>query len=294
MKILIAVDAMFSQGHWVRTLAARPWNAGSSFSLLTVFNPFPFTAAPLIQERLKKIICDNLECAAKPLREAGWKTIVRVIEGNARRDINKFAKKWHADMVVVGCNEVPDFGRFLLGSTARSVVQLAPCSVEVVRTVRPKTAAGGHQGMRILVATDGSVFSVAAIRSVASRPWPEGSLVRIISVPEFILLKDPSYLQTHEAKDLGEASMEDARQCVAAGVHMLSGCGLQVCSDVPVLRDRPHLVILTEAEAWHADMIVVGSHGRTGFDKLIMGSVSEAIALHAKCLVEVVRNSGRT
>ena len=289
MKILIAVDALYSQGNWVRTLAARPWNAGSSFCLLTVFNPYPFLAAPIIQERLKTIMLDHLESAAKPLREVGWDSTSTIIEGNARRDISKFAKEWHADLVMVGCNDVPDFGRLLLGSTARSVVQLAPCSVEVVRPIRQTTDAGSHQGMRILVATDGSDFSVAAIRSVANRPWPAGSVVRIVSVPEFILLKDPSYLKTHEVKDLGEASLEDAWRCVTAGADKLAGCGLQVYSDVPALQDRPHCVILKEAEAWHADMIVVGSHGRTGFDRFVMGSVSEAVALHAKCSVEVVR-----
>ena len=289
MRILIAVDALSSQGDWVRTLAARPWPVGSSFCLLAVFNPYPFLAAPIIQERLKKIMLDHLESAAKPLREIGWKPTATIIEGNARREINKFAREWHADLVMVGCNDVPDFGRLLLGSTARSVVQLAPCSVEVVRPIRQTTDAESHPGMRILVATDGSDFSMAAIRSVANRPWPAGSLVRIISVPEFILLKDPSYLKTHEVKDLGEASLEDARRCVTAGADTLSACGLQVYSDVPVLQDRPHCVILKEAEAWHAHMIVVGSHGRTGFDRFVMGSVSEAVALHANCSVEVVR-----
>jgi hypothetical protein len=47
--------------------------------------------------------------------------------------------------------------------------------------------------------------------------------------------------------------------------------------------------ILAIAEEWKADLIVLGSHGRRGFDRLIMGSVSETVAAHAKCSVEVVR-----
>jgi nucleotide-binding universal stress UspA family protein len=43
------------------------------------------------------------------------------------------------------------------------------------------------------------------------------------------------------------------------------------------------------ADLWNADLIVVGSHGRRGFDRYVMGSVSESVALHAHCSVEVVR-----
>ncbi|HTZ49653.1 MAG TPA: universal stress protein, partial [Verrucomicrobiae bacterium] len=42
-------------------------------------------------------------------------------------------------------------------------------------------------------------------------------------------------------------------------------------------------------EDWKADLIVMGSHGRRGFDRLILGSVSESVALHATCSVELVR-----
>jgi hypothetical protein len=48
---------------------------------------------------------------------------------------------------------------------------------------------------------------------------------------------------------------------------------------------------LSEAEAWDADLIVVESHGRSGFDRVIMGSVSEAVALRANCSKEVIRQS---
>jgi nucleotide-binding universal stress UspA family protein len=48
-------------------------------------------------------------------------------------------------------------------------------------------------------------------------------------------------------------------------------------------------MILDEAKTWGADLIVMGSHGRHGLDRLVMGSVAEAVASHAHCSVEVVR-----
>lgn len=292
MRVLITSDGMTSEVACVEEAVNRPWPAGSSFCLLNVFNPYPFTAAPIIQVRLKNKILQNLEAAVRPLRDAGWDSITEIIAGSARRDINKFAKEWRTDLVMVGCNDLGDFRRLLLGGTARSVVRHAPCSVEVVRPRHgSQKDAARRTGMRILVATDGSDCSVAALYSVANRPWPNDSIAKVISAPEFILFKDPSYLEKHEAKDLGQASIDEAKSCVAAGVAILSGSALKVCSEVPTFEDRPYRVILNEADTWQADLIVVGSHGRSGFDRVIMGSASEAVALHAKCSVEVIRQA---
>jgi len=51
-------------------------------------------------------------------------------------------------------------------------------------------------------------------------------------------------------------------------------------------RDR----IVEESKAWGADLIVVGSHGRRGLTRYLLGSVSEAVAMHAHCSVEVIRD----
>jgi len=48
-------------------------------------------------------------------------------------------------------------------------------------------------------------------------------------------------------------------------------------------------ILLDQARAWGVDLIVLGSHGRHGFDRLVLGSVSESVALYADCSVEVIR-----
>jgi len=190
---------------------------------------------------------------------------------------------------MVGSNELRDWERLVLGSTARSVLRHAPCSVEIVRPARGGVDGECKKGMKILVATDGSEFSMVALRSVADRPWPAGSEARVISVPEFLPLKEFSYLNAREVDDLGRASEEEAAICAAKGVEVLSGSTLKVYSNVPIVRDRVFQVIVDEAEKWNTDVIVLGSHGRSGFDRMVMGSVSEAVALRAKYSVEVIR-----
>ena len=58
-------------------------------------------------------------------------------------------------------------------------------------------------------------------------------------------------------------------------------------------KETPAYAILSSAEEWRADLVVMGSHGRRGFDRIVLGSVSETVALHAKCSVELVRKKGK-
>jgi len=293
MKVLIPLDLTSSNGAAVEVAAARPWPSGTSFCLVNVPVPmYPPLVVPRVFEDSNTKIFQQLDRAAEPLKKAGWNVKTEVLEGSPRRSINAFAMEWRADLVMVGSHERSQLARFCLGSTAQSVMRHAPCSVEIVRPRHMNSESKADSGLKILAATDGSEFSAAALRSVVERPWPAGSQLKVISVPEFILAKDASYLETHEVRefgDLGAASSEDAKKCIAAAREIVSGSPLMVSTELPEYEDRPYQVILHEADAWHADLIVVGSHGRSGFDRVVMGSVSEAVALHAKCSVEIVR-----
>ena len=295
MRVLIAQEAHSGERVSVTAAAGRPWPAGTSFCVL--HSNVPLTP-PMLVPRLfatpKTALLQRLDHAAEPLKEAGWNVRTEVVEGSPRRTINEFAKEWGADLVMAGAHEQSALGRLCLGSTAQAVMRHAPCSVEIVR-VRSQEGAGANEvGLKILVGTDGSEFSLAALRSVAERPWPAGSQVKVISVPEFILAKDASYLEKHPVKDLsdlGAASIEDAKKCIAEARELLAGCPLPVIAELPEYEERPFQVILHEADQWRADLIVLGSHGRSGFDRFVMGSVSEAVGLRAKCSVEVIRDA---
>ena len=85
-----------------------------------------------------------------------------------------------------------------------------------------------------------------------------------------------------EARTRAEEAVADARKT-------LSATGLNVCDCEATPVGEPRAFILDEAKAWGADLIVLGSHGRHGWDRLLMGSVAESVALHAHCSVEVIR-----
>ncbi|MGB8476534.1 MAG: universal stress protein [Candidatus Acidiferrum sp.] len=146
------------------------------------------------------------------------------------------------------------------------------------------------------MATDGSEFSLAAARSIANRPWPEGAVFRILGVEELVVINAPmaaSPLASIYPASLLEELIANARERAAASVQaaekILTQAKLKILDPQPSPAGDPRAIILDTAQTWGADLIVLGSHGRSGLDRLLLGSVSEAVAIHAPCSVEVIR-----
>lgn len=146
--------------------------------------------------------------------------------------------------------------------------------------------------MKILLATDGSPCSDEAIEEVARRPWPSGSEIKVLAVFELPLPPTPEAwaLPANYLDEMDRGAREHAKAVVERAVEKLRSRlnGLAVVAS-EFLPGSPRNVILDEAESWGADLIVVGSHGYSGWERFLMGSVSQSIVSHAKCSVEVVR-----
>jgi nucleotide-binding universal stress UspA family protein len=94
-------------------------------------------------------------------------------------------------------------------------------------------------------------------------------------------------------EELRGKDMERAQKAVSLAERILCGAGIEASSTVAVPAATPKELILSEAAEWGADLIVVGSHGRRGVNRLLLGSVSEAVALHANCSVEIIRRPSK-
>ena len=289
MKILIAMDGSAASEVSIQEAVSRPWPTGSQFNLITAVDPFFFVRAPLLLAEARKSSEEGLEELADKLRSAGWETSTNVVMENPRHAISKFGTEWKADLILLGSRGRSTIGRILIGSTAQSVLRHAHCSVEIVRAAR-SGATGPAQGMNILVPTDGSECAEKAVKSVKARPWPAGSRFKVIACPEIPVLTgaypylDPELL-TGITKNTEAHASETTKEYASA----LMKNGLTAETEVTEPKESPAHMILEAAEEWPADLIVMGSHGRRGFDRLILGSVSESVAMHAQCSVEVVR-----
>jgi nucleotide-binding universal stress UspA family protein len=145
--------------------------------------------------------------------------------------------------------------------------------------------------MKILVPVDGSAFSDAAVREIASRPWPTASEVKVITAFQVPLIPTPEVwaVSNEYLPSLERLAREQARTVVdVATARLASALDQSVRVTGAVLEGPPRDAILDEADRWPADLIVMGSHGYGAWRGFLLGSVSRAVVSQARCSVEVV------
>ena len=287
MNLLLAIDHSLSAESAVSEVVARPWPATTRVCVLSVVETPYFLVIPSLVQTSTEAAQALVSNAADRLIAQGLDTETHVVQDNPRTCVVEYAENWGADMIVVGSRGQSGITRFLMGSVAQTVVRHAPWSVEVVRATiydRPVDA----RAMKILLATDGSDFSTNAARWVAGRPWPDGSKVRVISVADLVIPAiEPWYVDARITETLREEAMTQANDATRAAEKIIVEAGIE-CGGT-VLTGPAREAIIDEAKEWGADLVVVGSHGWRGITRLLIGSVAEAVAVHAHCSVEVIR-----
>ena len=144
--------------------------------------------------------------------------------------------------------------------------------------------------MKILLAIDGSPCSDRAVEEVARRPWPEGSSVKVLTAldPPMPLTPEAWALPVNYFEELDVALRKQGQNIIDQAIQKLKS-NKTLLADAVLVPGPPRAVILDEAETWGADLIVLGSHGYSGWQRFLLGSVSQGVVSHAKCSVEVVR-----
>lgn len=144
--------------------------------------------------------------------------------------------------------------------------------------------------MKILLAIDDSKFSAAATQAVVERIKPDHAEVRVLMVADLI-----NYFTSEKAAEsyvphiaeIRADRLRHASKLVEDAAAQLQAAGFK--TTVGVSEGDPKTRIIEMAEKWGADLIVLGSHGRRGFDRALLGSLAEAVAHYAKCSVEIIR-----
>lgn len=204
------------------------------------------------------------------------------------------AAEWESDLIVVGSHgESGLAGRLILGSVSQRVLYEAHCSVRVGRS-RQKA---NHAPPRLIIGIDGSQYSRTAVQAVAKRSWPEGTEVRLVAVVDTVIAVATNLLQPSEVKWIevdDEGNWDQVQQIFDPEAERLRSTGLDVA--IAIRRGNPTKQLLEEAETWGADCIFLGAKGVRGIERLLLGSVSAAVAARAHCSVEIVRprESART
>jgi len=289
VNILLAWDASKSSECFLRRVAKDVWLPGTSFTVLTVVEPLD--RAPGLEGQLLDRASRQADGCAAGLRAQGLDAIGIARQGDPSDVIVREATEMGAGLVIVGAPAAGRSTHLLGGSVARRVLRFAHCSVRICRP-GPEADTGGF---RVLVPVDGSDYSKMAVVSLTARAWPGQTVFEVLSVVEPVSASVrylyPGYTESAEAARIRATAMQHAQEAIRTAEQTLTAAGLKVMDTVMVPMAAPEQLIIEEAARWQADLIVMGSHGRRGVSRFLLGSVSEPVALHAACSVEVIRHS---
>jgi nucleotide-binding universal stress UspA family protein len=182
-------------------------------------------------------------------------------------------------------------GRFVLGSVSQKVLTEAQTSVRVAR----QTSGTGASAIRIVLGVDGSAGAQEAVRSVATRGWTPGSEVRVVVVEDVLIANSVYALIPPVNEILDEVNRTERTKAEQIAENAVKELRMElenksVTVSSAIVSGDPKQVLVRHAEEFGADCIFTGATGfSTPIDRLLVGSVSAAVAARAHCSVEVVR-----
>jgi nucleotide-binding universal stress UspA family protein len=288
MRILVAVDgseqsfhAIRALGHLTRAEKLIVMNALDVPRLAypiggepTVLEDFSLSIQQVMQddsERLLNRIASLLPMNTGPVSQ-------QVERGTPAEAILSAAEKEKADLIVLGSRGLGPVKELLLGSVSHRVVTHAACPTLVVN--RPMRSL-----RRILMAVQGPEDAAVLAKFLAAKPFKEAVEITVVTVlPAAQPLFPAGFAKLDE---LIEKSVVGGRAFVEDTASALSK--LQYNAKGYILMGAPALAILQEASASDPDLILMGSHGRRGVTRFLLGSVSHTVLHRAPCPLLIVR-----
>jgi nucleotide-binding universal stress UspA family protein len=268
-RILLASDGSEYSAGAVRvalTFAAR-CGAQVTAATMVMTNPEFETIAPQRVQQAEDHAREHLAAIVAEAARMGVACEALLMHGEEpAREIVAAAERVRADVVVMGRRGKRGLARLMVGHATAKVVGRARCSVLVV----PRVAQIWQR--RILLGTDGSRFSDAAAIAAGKLAQQCGLPLTAVSVVR---------------RSFSEARAAEAEEAVDRVREFLDRDGVAV--DTLVKPGLPEEVIVETAAAQAADLIVLGSHGRTGLERILLGSVTERVIGAAQCPVLAVK-----
>jgi nucleotide-binding universal stress UspA family protein len=280
-SILLATDFRPASQAAAQAAARLASVFGSRVTALHVLAPMPEwpVALHVLTERAE----DALQAVRRELSASGVIVTEALIEVGPPADtIVRKAQALGADLIVIGAGEWSAFDRFTAGPVAESVLHHASLPVLAVRPGEPAVAF-----QTILCPVDHSRASRRGLENAIRLARACGGRLVVLSV-----VPEASWLTAAvETGKLAGASEEYDRNWRAEFEQMLAEIEF---GDVPWEREvrtgRVHEAINLAARDHHADLIVMGSIGRTGLARVLLGSVTRRMLQHLPCSLLVVRD----
>ena len=294
MKILLAIDGSPASDRAIELVATTAWPDGSRIQVINAGETHlaPYAVLPGVILSAEAVAADLqadrerrqeiLNGAAARLARPGRSVHSELIEGRVASSIVNAARTAQSDLIVLGSHGRGAIGSAVFGSVAAEVVEYAATPVLVVRTASIS---------RLVLADDGSSSAAAARAMVGRMPGFRGLPVRVVSVSE----RRPGWFGWTPEASAESQAYEEARQVgfkeheaiAATAAAELAAAGL--VAERLVASGDPARELVQAAEQFKADLIVMGTRGNTGFERLLLGSVARKVVQRAHCSVLVLR-----
>ena len=279
-KILVAIDGSDSSMHALQESLKLAFKEGSRITVVSISPRFEgdlsLVGVGNISAALKNPCEIALSKAKEMARSSGVSIRTVCEEGEPYERIIDVAEAENCDLIVMGTKGVSGLERVLVGSVAAGVIGHSQRDVLVI----PAKSQIGWQ--RILVTTDGSKYSKAAAERAVNYAKVYGGELTVVAVVD----------APAELSGVSPAAVEDmirkAKRYVGEVKSQADSAGLK--TETFVLEGEDAYRKITEfAKEHNINIIVMGSHGRTGLSRLLIGSVAEKIIGYAHCPVLVAR-----
>ena len=284
-RLLLATDGSeFSEGA-IREAIQLAKRCGSKLTAIQVIetNPEFEATAPAGLEKREKEVRAHLASVQERAKQEGVVCETTVHEGeDSYKYIVDEAAAQKSTLIVMGRRGRKGFRRLVLGSTTAWTIGHSPCSVMVV----PRAA--DVEFRSVVVATDGSKWSAAAAsEAIGIAKRNSAKLTAIAVVPAELAMPTDIDFATIAREKLADQEMHNAEKNARAVKEAAQKEGVN--AQAFVMSGKPADAVMEIAKDQKADLVVVGSHGRTGLDRLLMGSVAERVILLSTCAVIVVK-----
>jgi nucleotide-binding universal stress UspA family protein len=297
-RILCPVDFSDASAHAVEQAVAIARWSGATLTALNVeqpiFMPVPALPAPVdrVSDPRISTVCDRTKAFIEPAAAAGVSTTVCVEIGDPVTKILERAASLHADLIVMGTHGASGFEHLVLGSVAEKILRKASCAVLTVPPRAHTTSVLPFR--RIVCAVDFSAWSTEALGlagALARQPNVSLDVVHVIEWPwdeppqpdlrQLPLVQACALIELR--RDLEDSATNRLQMLIAAAVP--DDC----VAEAHVRHGKAHVEILRVAVERHADLIVLGVHGRQAIDMALFGSTTNQVVRRARCPVLTLR-----
>ena len=292
-RILVALDLSDSSLAALKSARALAVERGATLAVVHVathysdIQPFfPQNYGPQLasQMELERLARESIEREIAQVE--GTSDVERFFEiGTPYAEIVRRAETWNADLIVVGSHGRTGVSRALLGSVAEHVVRLAHCPVLVSRPLRGSGV--------VMAATDLSDPSLPAVAAAADEARRRGASLTVVHAMERSLAAYGAPAAALFGSTVPVPSPDEQRQVREWLVTVLGDAirGLGAEGEPLVVEGGVVPSVVRAVEERRADLLVIGTHGRTGLSRLLLGSVAEKLVRLVDCSVLVARKA---